>query len=179
MSRLKKLLLASAIVAVLGAGIGYYVLVPRGPIYKYDVERDTQKILDLFKSDWYWLVSSPDYSPEFMLKHRAPSKNPLHLGRLKIKVLRENNEFVGFIAYYMKMATTGLILFIAVEPEFRGKRYGEQLMRYALDDLVHLGAKVIRLTTRPANVSGQNLYKRIGFYETSRDEEFVHFEYKS
>lgn len=162
----------------LGAGIFYYLSIPRGPIYDFDPARDTQDILQVFERDWYWLVSSDDYSPEFMLKYRAPGRNPLYIGRLRIKVLRENDAFVGFTAYYMKTSDLGFLLFLAVDPEFRGKGYGDTLTRYALNDLIRMGTKRIRLVTRTDNIPAQKLYSRMGFRETSRDDEgFVYFEY--
>ena len=100
------------------------------------------------------------------------------MGRLRIKVLREHDAFVGFTAYYMKTSDLGLLLFLAVNPEFRGKGYGDMLTRYALNDLIRVGAKRIRLVTRTCNIPAQKLYKRVGFKETSRDDEgFVYFEY--
>jgi len=99
----KKLSIFAGITAtVLSAGILYYVFAPRGPIYDFNPARDTQEILAIFEHNWHWLISSEDYSPEFMLKHRAPSKDPLYIGSLHIKVLREQNKLAGFTAYYMK-----------------------------------------------------------------------------
>ena len=162
----------------LGAGIFYYLSIPRGPIYDFDPARDTQDILQVFERDWYWLVSSDDYSPEFMLKYRAPGRNPLYIGRLRIKVLRKKDAFVGFTSYYMKTSDLGFLLFLAVDPEFRGKGYGDTLTRYALNDLIRMGTKRIRLVTRTDNIPAQKLYSRMGFRETSRDDEgFVYFEY--
>jgi len=103
----KKLTLFTGItVTILSASILYYVLAPRGPIYDFDPVRDTQEILSIFENNWHWLISSEDYSPEFMLKHRAPSKDPLYVGSLHIKVLREQNKLAGFTAYYMKKKRT-------------------------------------------------------------------------
>lgn len=173
----KKSFLVAVSIAALGIGI-YYVHTPRGPIYEYDEARDTQDILNLFRKNWYWLTASDDYSPEFMLKHRAPNKSQMYLGQLRIKVLREKDTFVGFSAYYMKAKDLGFILFVAVEESMRGKRYGEQLMRQAIDELGKMGAKRIDLVTRTNNYSGQKLYTRLGFQETLRDSEgFVYYTY--
>jgi ribosomal protein S18 acetylase RimI-like enzyme len=176
---LKKSLIAAAMVCTIGGGIWYYTSVyERGPVYDFNEKRDTQAILDIFKSDWYWLISSDDYSPEFMLKNRAPNnREPEYIGKLRIKVLRENDQFVGFAAYYMKSKYVGYLLFIAIKTELRGKRYGETLIRYVLNDLQHMGAQKIQLVTRTNNLRGQGLYNRVGFVEVGRDDEFVYFEY--
>lgn len=165
--------------AILSFGILYYVSVPSGPIYDFDPARDTQEILKIFEDDWYWLIESKDYSPEFTLKNRAPSKDPLYIGSLHIKVLREQDKLVGFTAYYMKKKRLCQLLFLAVGSTFRGKGYGEQLVRYVLKDAVNLGADRVRLVTRTANFPAQRLYNRIGFTQVGarEDNEFVYFEY--
>ncbi len=180
-SRWKKLGIGLSVTAtLLGAGIFYYLSVSRGPIYDFDYARDSQEILNIFERDWYWLVASSreHYSPEFTLKYRTPKRNPLYFGRLRIKVLREGGAFVGFVAYFMETPNLGDLRFLAVNSEFRGKGYGAKLTRYALNDLICMGAKRIQLVTRTNNIPSQKLYKRLGFYETSRDDEgFVYFEY--
>ena len=144
----------------------------------YQDERDTM-ILDIFKTDRYWLVSSQDYDPEFMLKNRAPNKDDArYFGKLNIKVLYEKDEFVGFVAYYMKNFFIGQMLFIDVKSEFRGKGYAQQLMKYAIDDMKKMGATIISLVTRTSNESAQKLYKRLGFNVSFEEDGYVYFELK-
>lgn len=178
---IKKLLVWSSILgSVLGVAILFYFWVPRGPIYNFNAERDTQDILQTFDRDWEWLVASSrdEYSPEFILKYRTPNRNPIYLGRLRIKVMRQEGKYAGFVAYYMKTSDIGFILFLAVHPDFRNKGYGEQLARYALNDLVREGAKRVTLVTRTDNYPAQRVYNKLGFNEILRDEEgFVYFDY--
>jgi ribosomal protein S18 acetylase RimI-like enzyme len=157
-------------------GTTHYYLSERGPIYEFNEERDTKDILNLFDNNWYWLLSSPDYSPSFMLKRRAPNTDPLYMGKMHLKVLREQDQFIGFTGYYFLSATVGKVLFLAIDEKFRGKRYGEQLLRYAINDLKRMGALKVKLVTRVDNVSAQALYRRVGFREMARDEQFVNFE---
>jgi ribosomal-protein-alanine N-acetyltransferase len=179
----KRVLLILGIVILVGGGMQWYYWSHKpaahtlnGPILDFDDVRDTQDILDLFEANWHWLVASPDYSPAYMLKNRAPNENPLYHGKLSIKVLREKNDFVGFIAYYKKKPHEGFILFVAVKESFRGKRYAEQLMDYAMTDLKSQGARSVWLITRLSNLRAQALYKRLGFYELQHDEEFIYFQ---
>lgn len=178
----KKLILGCGIIlAVCGAGFSYYYFsIPRGPIYEFSPKRDTQDIVNLFEQERYWVTAVPDSSPEFMLKYRMPYKNPLYTGKLRIKVLRENNKFVGFITYYMDALdkNVGHIFIMAVDPAFRGKSYGKKLLEFALNDLKSLGAKIVKLVTRTTNVPAQKLYSSAGFTETQRTEDgFVYYEY--
>jgi len=145
-------------------------------ILNFNYTRDAKEILDIFERDRYWLTATEDFSPEFMLKYRAPSQHDLrYLGRLIIKVIRKDDSFVGFVAYYMKSSTVGQILFLDVNPAYRGKGYSERLLKYALNNLKSVGANIAKLVTRTTNIHAQNLYKRLGFKETSQIEGFVYF----
>jgi ribosomal protein S18 acetylase RimI-like enzyme len=155
----------------------YRIPVIPGPLYEFNEQRDARDILAIFERDRYWLLSSDDYSPKYMLEYKTPSMNSVcDRGKLKIKVLREHDEFVGFVAYYMKTTYQGIILFVAVKNELRGKRYAEKLVHGALLDLKTSGARYIRLVTRVNNTRALNLYKRLEFNEIMRDDTYVYFE---
>ena len=172
------LLIVAGMLASIGTGLIYVYrqLTLEKEIVEFEDKRDTQDILDMFQRDWHWLVSSEDYSPQFTLKYRTPNQDLKNIGRLKIKVIRKDENMVGFIAYYMKTATNGFLLFLDVNPSYRGKGYSEKLIKYALDDFKKLGATTVRLVTRTTNLHAQNLYKRLGFHETSRDDGYVWFQ---
>lgn len=177
MSFTKKFILACLLAGVsVAGGVCFYrsTIATQGPIYNFDESRDTQPILDLFKTNYYWLVEGK-YNPQAMLKYQAPNGNPLRKGQMHIKVLREADNFVGFVAYYKKAGNEWKFNFIAVDEAFRGKGYAQQLMQYALDDMKRMGAKKITLVTRTSNTSAQKLYNRMGFTETYRDEGYVYF----
>ena len=173
---------AAVLFACTLAGISYYYYVPPATcatecIRDYDEARDMDEILQIFKDNWYWLVSSENYSPEFMLKNHAPSKEDTrYYGKLIIKVLYECEKLVGFTAYYMKNFFMGTLLFIAIKPEFRSKGYAQQLMKHAIADLKKNGASIITLVTRTTNDSAQRLYKKLGFTVAYEDNGYVYFE---
>ncbi|WP_062352589.1 ribosomal protein S18-alanine N-acetyltransferase [Bacillus kwashiorkori] len=52
---------------------------------------------------------------------------------------------------------------IAVLPEYRGKKLGEQLLSYLLNLIKAKGAKSATLEVRVSNVVAQNLYRKYGF----------------
>lgn len=164
--------------AAITGGVFYYqsAIMACGPIYDFDEARDTQSILSLFKKDYYWLVEG-EYNPAAMLKYRAPSGNPLKKGQMHIKVLRDKDQFVGFVAYYKKSMSEWRLNFVALDDTFRGRGFAQQLMRYALCDMERMGAKRIELVTRTSNTAAQKLYNRVGFQETYRDEGYVYFNY--
>jgi ribosomal protein S18 acetylase RimI-like enzyme len=177
----KWILLSLCSILLIGGTIGayfYYQQLPR--IVEFDEERDTPFILDIFKNDWYWLVSeySTDFSPNYMLHYRASSKAPENLGNLTIKALYLKNQPVGFVAYYKKNFYEGMILFLALLKEFRSKGYAYKLLQDAMNDLKSRFVTKIRLVTRTVNYPAIKLYTRAGFKETSRDDDgFVYFQY--
>lgn len=145
--------------------------------FDYDEARDKKDILAMFVTERYWLLSSDDYDPEFMLDYKAPSKNPTYVGKLHIKVLRENGKFVGFTTFYKTTVTEGQILFVAVNEAFRGKGNAKKLTQYAFDSLVRMGVKRVWLLTRSQNVRAQAVYKKLGFEVFEVDPEgYIYFE---
>jgi len=146
-------------------------------ILDFNPERDTAFILDSFKRDWYWLVEGDDYSPEYLLKYKASSQKPEHIGNVTIKVGYHDKKPVGFVVYFMKNFYLGDLRFIDLNPEFRSQGWAYKLLDYAVKDLIKRGAVKIELVTRTTNFSAQKLYTRYGFRESSRDGGFVYFEY--
>jgi ribosomal protein S18 acetylase RimI-like enzyme len=69
----------------------------------------------------------------------------------------------GFITYYPTTTLQeGLIYFLAVHRDQRGKGYGSQLLRYAIDDLLKGGETRITLCVQKNNPAKMQ-YERIGF----------------
>ncbi len=157
----------------------WYLVAPGSPIIEFSYERDAKEILDIFDTDWYWLVaqSKEEYSPDFMLKYKAPHSSRMYAGRMHIYVLRENDQLVGFITFYMKSNDAAYLNFVDVAKEFRGKGYAKKLVRFALQKMKGLGAKTVNLITRPTNTSARKLYTRLGFQQTFINDEFVGYHY--
>ena len=176
-----KKIIALAIAVLVGGGILYYALAPINTVVDFDYGHDGREIQALFKRDWYWLVAAPEryYDLDFVLRYKAVHQDISTAGCLQIKVLRENNEFKGFVAYYIeKNPKIGCILFLSVKDDVRRKGYGERLARYAIDDLFAQGCTKIDIVTRPSNERALNLYKnKLGFKETHRDDDFVSLEF--
>jgi len=175
-----KVAIGLGLMGMVGAATWHYTWQKPTLIYDLNLEQDTQPILAIFASDSYWLDAGYDETQDKyrrMLKYGYVNDNPMYPNRLKFKVLRDKDLLIGFTAYYKTAPTVGKILFVAVQSNMRGKRYGETLMNTAIKELRKLGAKRIELTTRVSNTSAQKLYTRIGFKETARDDEYVHFAY--
>lgn len=129
-----------------------------------------------FKENWYWLISTPEYDIHHMMDTQSPNNyEPKYFGKMKIIVLHEEGHPVGFGTYYMQSPAIGDILFIAVDKDFRGKRYAEKLVNACIDDLKKMGAKVVKLATRVDNKGARTLYDRMKFVETGERRGFIHY----
>jgi len=56
---------------------------------------------------------------------------------------------------------------IAVAPEHRGKRFGEQMLLHLLDQAIDRGASWMTLEVRESNAAAQSLYRKYGFTTVS------------
>lgn len=177
-SFVKKSIIVGILICLLGSAGYYYKSTYYPSISEFDKARDKQQLLNIFHQNWHWLFFGKNYSPEFILNYLAPSNDAQYFGKLKIGVLRKGSDALGFVAYYMKTADVGQLLFLAVDSKYRRQRYGDRLFKYGVDQLQRMGAKKIQLLTRLSNIPAQTLYKRFGFYETSRNEDrdVIYFE---
>lgn len=178
----KRMTLIAVLIIALGVigGFVYYgkSSAEQGQIVDFNAERDTQAMLKIFYDDWYWLFPGPDYSPEYILKHHSPGSAPYYaryFGKLNIKVLRDQGTVAGFTTYYQANFYEGEIQFIAVSKDFRRKGYGKLLTEYAVRELFKMGVKKVNLLTRMNNAGARRIYERVGFKETSHDEEFINY----
>ena len=177
MSIRKKILASVFCVCLVVAGVaGYRFAV--GSINQYNPAVDRAFIIDIFKNNWYWLVSeySTDFSPEYMLDTRSSSRNAREQGNLTIKVYHRWGKPVGFVVYYIKELYQGCILFLAVDEKERSRGYARKLMCYALQDLKKRGCIKARLVTRVNNIRGQKVYTGLGFKEIERFNGFITYE---
>lgn len=158
----------------------FFFLRQTGPqIMEFDINRDGKGIMAIFDRDWDWLIPGgrETFSPELMMAYRAPQQNPLYAGRLKIKVMRDGDKFIGFVAWYMKSADVGFLNFLDVNPEYRGKGYAETLLRYGMDQMLKAGAKKIEMVTWPHNERARKLYDRVGWRAKGIEGRQIHYEY--
>ena len=148
-------------------------------IHDFDYARDMADVASVFERNRYWLTSIPDSSVEYAMRHRAAYPDPRYWGTLTTKVMRDHeNNFLGFVSYFMERRTEGKVLFLAINEPFRGKGYSNTLLAYAVNALRDRGALAVNLVTRTSNVRAQKIYHRVGFVETKRDDEFVYFLYR-
>lgn len=162
----------SLLIFGLVAGVFYYQrAVSDFQIKKFIKERDTQFILDWFEKDLYWLTNNPDFSPQYMIDHMSPKKEPEYFGKQNIVMVYDKSMPVGFGAYYMKNFYEGMVHFVYIDKAYRGKGYSKLLTQYMIDQLIKMGAKSVKLYTRVNNIPARALYKKLGFKESEPDDQ--------
>ncbi|WLR51069.1 ribosomal protein S18-alanine N-acetyltransferase [Bacillus tianshenii] len=77
-------------------------------------------------------------------------------------LLEKDEEVIGYCGIWI-IIDEAHITNVAILPEERGNKYGEKLMRQAMDFAVALGAATLSLEVRVSNYVAQNLYRKLGF----------------
>ena len=185
---IKGLLISIGLMGAVGGGYWWYthkassvVAIQLSPGFEMKTcSTDAEKnfIRQQFKDNWINLITSPDYDVEYFLNERGIYPfQPEYKGKMQIKVLYKDGNMVGFCAYYMKAPIEGTILFINVDKDNRGKRYGEELARYAMQDLHRLGAQYVHFSTGITNFSAQKLYDRLGYQRIASDKKHLGYRF--
>jgi ribosomal protein S18 acetylase RimI-like enzyme len=84
----------------------------------------------------------------------------------------EAGEIGGMLTLVSYLNVTGKKFWIedvVVDSAFRGQGLGEQLIKAALEHAITVGAKEVKLTSRPFRTAANKLYLKMGFvrYETN------------
>ena len=89
--------------------------------------------------------------------------NELHTNKLAhYYVGRVNGKIVGYGGIWVIFEDSHVTT-IAVDPQHRGKRYGERLLLFLLDRAIERGASWMTLEVRESNAGAQQLYRKYGF----------------
>lgn len=95
-------------------------------------------------------------------------------------VLVEAGGVVGYIMYH-NVLDESMIINFAIDPAFRNRGWGSELLGGTLQIMLESGIKTFWLDVRESNATAQNLYQKYGFqlagcrknYYTQPDEDAV------
>lgn len=185
-SWVRKIVLLGSI--AVGSGITYWAMHNKGAVgtdkpyvlyeFKGD-ERDIKDVEKMFERDLYWLTTRDYYDVRgMMLKRSSDYDDPSKDGDLTVYIMRDKatDGLIGFTAYLRLSFYKGKILFIAVNPEFRGMRYAGELVKFDFDQFKKMGMIKGMLTTRVENAAARKAYEREGFKEYMIHDGFVYYE---
>ncbi len=114
----------------------------------------------------------PQLSPGTELPAKEYFRNLLSSSNVHFFIAELGNDIVGMLTIGTYPTPTGMKVWIedvVVDDSQRGKGIGKDLILFAIDYAKSLGAKDIRLTSRPSRVAANQLYVKMGFvqYETN------------
>jgi ribosomal-protein-alanine N-acetyltransferase len=75
---------------------------------------------------------------------------------------REGGEIVAYGGIWVILEDSHITT-IAVHPDWRGRKYGEELLVHLLHEAIERGASWITLEARESNSVAQSLYRKYGF----------------
>ena len=80
----------------------------------------------------------------------------------KETTMKTEEGVIGYCGMWLVMDEAH-ITNIAISPQQRGNKFGEALMKEAMDQAKARGAKLMTLEARVSNIAALNLYKKLGF----------------
>ena len=115
----------------------------------------------------------PQLSSEAVLLSRQYFKSILASESIHFFIAElDKKQIAGMLTIATYKTPSGIKVWIedvVVDQSLRGKGIGKELMLFAIDYSRSLGAKDIRLTSRPSRIAANELYLKLGFkkYETN------------
>lgn len=79
-----------------------------------------------------------------------------------VAVADPDHGIIGYVLFWL-IDDEAQINNVAVHPDHRGKGIGEELIRFALDKVRHLGGTSVTLEVRQSNAVAIKLYNKLGF----------------
>ncbi|RLE62732.1 MAG: ribosomal-protein-alanine N-acetyltransferase [Thermoprotei archaeon] len=87
----------------------------------------------------------------------------LHMVRDLFQVAVLDGKIIGYVIGVIRRNNLGHIVNIAVDPQFRRKGVGTELMKRLIELFRNRGVKLIRLEVRVSNTPARKLYEKLGF----------------
>lgn len=133
-----------------------------------DLESVTE-LFDLYRM-FYQQKSDIDGARKF-IKERLAGEDSV------IFIAYESENAVGFVQLYPSFSSVSMkklwvLNDLYVRESVRGKGFGEELMKRAIDFAAETSTKGIRLETAPDNIGAQKLYEKLGF---TRETNYFYF----
>ncbi|MFC7063238.1 ribosomal protein S18-alanine N-acetyltransferase [Halobacillus seohaensis] len=76
-------------------------------------------------------------------------------------VIEEDDEIFGYCGLWL-IIDEAHVTNIAIHPDYRGRKYGEQLFRQSFEQAIEMGAIQLSLEVRVSNTAAQYLYRKFG-----------------
>lgn len=134
-------------------------VLPAGAIRSYQPTYDFEAVKEIAMQGAHFLLSRPENIDDRISVILKDIKKYEKYTRV---LCDSQDTIVGFITYFGTTYHDGFIYFVAVRQDMRGKGYGSQLLRHAIDNLLSRKLTPIELTCLTTNPAKKQ-YERIGF----------------
>ena len=83
----------------------------------------------------------------------------------------DDGQLLGFFCYSANLETNeGMLKFVMINPEYRGKGYGREMLKLAVKYAFDItGVKTVQLNVYPENTRAKKCYEAVGFTERKTD----------
>jgi len=76
-------------------------------------------------------------------------------------VMEADGKIIGYVGTWV-VFEDAQITNIAIKPEYRGKKLGQKLFQFTIQQVIKLGATRLSLEVRETNIIAQRLYRKFG-----------------
>lgn len=119
--------------------------------FRFMREEDIDRILEIEHASF-----STPWSREAFYNELYNNKFAVYI------VIEVDKKVVGYCGVWI-VIDEGHVTNVAILPEYRGKKLGEQLMHALVEVAKGMGAKTMTLEVRVTNYIAQSLYRKFGF----------------
>lgn len=120
------------------------------------------------KTHLFWSAMSFAYPLQQEEMDRYLEQGARERGETAFVVTREDGTPIGFFVYSLNLSdNAGFLRFVILDGAVRGKGYGTQMMKLAVNYAFRMtGAKVVRLNVFADNEPAIRCYEKVGFEVT-------------
>lgn len=85
----------------------------------------------------------------------------------------EEGQLIGFFCYSVNLVTNvGMLKFVMINPDYRGKGYGKEMMQLAVKYAFEItNADAVQLNVFSENITAKKCYEAVGFVERKTDKD--------
>lgn len=126
-----------------------------------------------------WCANLMQYPLEITNFKKTLHEAEERFGDIPYVAVTDEGDVVGFYSYsYNKETNEGMLKFVVVDPEYRGKGIAGTMLRLAISEAFkNPEIKLVHLNVFPENIRAKKCYEKIGFVE--RDTKLNAFAFKN
>ncbi|WML50178.1 ribosomal protein S18-alanine N-acetyltransferase [Neobacillus sp. PS3-34] len=121
------------------------------PVFRFMKEEDIDQILNIEH-----LSFATPWSKEAFYNELYQNQFAVYI------VLEEGGKIIGYCGVWIVLDEAH-VTNVAVLPEYRGRKFGDALMRKLIEVAKEKGARTMTLEVRVTNHIAQSLYRKMGF----------------